>query len=145
MNKIVLLLALSATTFAQQPPCGLTSIKETARLVYPPIAKAAHVSGTMIFLVSFKQSGEVENVEVLSGPKLLTIPATTYVEGLRANEYGGPRNCPIVINYLLEPTGIAPRPIEKSDLQHVTIYGGQAVLYGSNDPAGKRIKRFWIF
>src|ERR1700722_12434509 len=144
MKKIILLLVLSATCFAQQPPCGLTSIKETTPLLYPPIAKAVHVTGTMIFLVSFKQSGEVEKVEVLSGPKLLTTPATTYVRGLHANEYGGTRTSPIVINYLLEPTGIDPRPIEKSDLQHVTIYGGQAVLHGTNNPAGKRIKRFWI-
>jgi hypothetical protein len=94
MKTIFLLLALSATSFAQQSPCGLTSIKETIPLLYPPIAKAAHVSGTMIFLVAFKQSGEVENVEVLSGPKMLQAPASLFVNGLRANEYGGPERVP---------------------------------------------------
>jgi hypothetical protein len=145
MKFLMLLFAFSAVCLAQQEPCGLRSMTETNPLLYPPIARAAHVEGMVIFLVSFSQSGEAQNVSLLSGPKLLEGSAFAYVRGLHANEYGGTRTCPIVINYLLEPIGIDPRPIKKSDLQHITIYGAQAVLYGTRDPAGKRIKRFWIF
>jgi hypothetical protein len=145
MKKIFLLLALSATTFAQHSPCGLTSITETTPLLYPPIAKAAHVGGTMIFPVSFKQSGAVENVEVLSGPKLLTIPATTYVRGLRANEYGGPRNCPIVVQYQIQPDGMETKPIEQKDIQHVTVFASPAIPIAISDPASKIIRRPWPF
>jgi hypothetical protein len=98
MKNFVLLLLLSSTCLAQEAPCGLTSINATAPLLYPPIAKAAHVEGMVIFLVAFKLTGEVEDAKVLSGPNLLQIPASIYVKGLRANEYGGPRTCPMVVN-----------------------------------------------
>jgi hypothetical protein len=80
------------------------------------------VGGVVIFLVAFKLSGEVEDVELLGGPKLLQIPATNYVKGLCANEYGGTRTCPIVVRYVIQPDGMEPDPIEHSDLQHATVY-----------------------
>jgi hypothetical protein len=125
---LLLLLSFSATYIAQQAPCGLTSIKETAPLLYPLIARAAHVGGTMIFLVSFKQSGEVENVEVLSGPKLLQTPASLYVNGLRADEYGGPRTCPMVVRYVIQQDDADLRPVERTDFQHVVIYAKPIVV-----------------
>ena len=121
MKTIFLLLVLSATSFAQQPPCGLTSVKETAPLLYPPIAKAAHVGGTVIFLVAFKQSGEVENTEVLSGPKMLQAPASIYINGLRVNEYGGPRTCPMVVRYVIQQDDADLHPVKRPDYQHVII------------------------
>jgi hypothetical protein len=145
MKIFFLLLALSATSIAQEAPCGLRSVTDTTPLLYPLIARAAHVEGAVIFLVSFGQTGEVQNISVLSGHQLLESSASAYVRGLHANEYGGSRICPIVINYSLEPIGVDPRPIKKSDLQHVTVYGAQAVLYGTNDPASKRIKSLWPF
>jgi hypothetical protein len=145
MNKICLLLALSATTFAQQPPCGLTSIKEAAPLLYPPIAKAAHLSGTMIFLVAFKRSGEVEKVEVLSGPKMLQAPASLYVNGLRANEYGGPRTCPMVVRYVIQQDDADLRPAERTDFQHVVIYAKPLVISDPEMYVEKAQKRLWPF
>jgi hypothetical protein len=145
MKTIFLLLALSATSFGQQSPCGLTSIKETAPLVYPPIAKAAHVTGTVIFLVSFERSGEVENVKVLSGPKLLQAPASLYVNGLRVNEYGGPRTCPMIVRYVIQQDDADLRPVERTDFQHIVIYEKPLVI---SDPVmydEKVRKGFWPF
>jgi hypothetical protein len=145
MKNFVLLLLPSSTCLAQEAPCGLTSIKETTPLLYPPIAKAAHVGGLVIFLVAFNLDGEVEGVQLLSGPKILQIPATNYVKGLRANEYGGTRTCPIVVRYVIQPEGMKPYPIEHSDIQHVAIYASPAIPTAMVDPAGKRIRSFWPF
>jgi Gram-negative bacterial TonB protein C-terminal len=145
MKIFLLLLSLSATCIAQQAPCGLSSIKETTPLLYPPIAKAAHVEGMVIFLVAFKQSGEVEDVEVLSGPKLLQISATTYVKGLVANEYGGTRTCPMVVRYVIQQDEADLRPIERSDSQHITIYAKPTVISDPEVYVQKARKRFWPF
>ena len=145
MKNFILLCLLSATCLAQEAPCGLTSIKETTPLLYPPIARAAHVGGTVIFLVAFKRSGEVDDVEVLSGPKLLQTPASLYVKDLRANEYGGPRTCPVVVNYVIQPDGTEPHPVDHNDIQHVTVYASNVIPTGTNDPAGKKIRHWWPF
>lgn len=106
----------------QQEVCGLRAITETASLVYPPIARAAHVEGNVIMLVSFKMSGEVEDVHVLSGPKLLEVAATSYVKKLRANEYTGPRTCPMVVKFqILRPEDKTEPSVTRRDLQHVII------------------------
>jgi hypothetical protein len=145
MKIFFLLLALSATSIAQEAPCGLTSMNETTPLWYPPIAKAAHVGGMVIFLVAFKRSGEVDDVEVLSGPKLLQTPASLYVKGLRANEYGSPRTCPIVVNYVIQQDEAALRPVERKDIQHVTIYAKPIVISDPEIYVEKSRKRFWLF
>jgi len=142
MKTLLLLLSFSVTCLAQQSLCGLTSIKETAPLLYPPIAKAAHVEGMVILLVVFKRSGEVDDVEVLSGPKLLQIPASLYGKGLRANEYGGPRTCPMVVNYVIQKDEAALRPIERNDIQHVTIYAKPLVISDPPMYVEKAKKRF---
>jgi hypothetical protein len=141
MKVLLLLLAFSATCIAQQEPCGLRSITESTPLQFPPIARAAHVEGTVIFMVSFKPSGEVQSADVLSGPKLLQSSASIYVQGLRANEYGGPRTCPIVIRYVLQPDGTEPHPVAKADLQHAIVYAAPTAI---NDPeiTIKQRKRF---
>jgi Gram-negative bacterial TonB protein C-terminal len=136
MKILLTLLILSASCFAEEP-CGLRSMTDTTPLLYPPIARAAHVEGIVILMVAFKLSGEVQNIEVLSGHQLLRGSATAYVQGLRANQYGGTRTCPVVIRYVLQPIDSAPRPIEKKDIQHVTIYANQVPVYTMYESAGK--------
>jgi hypothetical protein len=58
MKNFMLLLLLSATCLAQEAPCGLTSIKETTPLLYPHIARAAHIEGIVIFLVYSSAAGK---------------------------------------------------------------------------------------
>jgi TonB family protein len=117
-----LLLSVSGPCIAQQEPCGLCKMTETTAPFYPPIAKAARVEGTVILLVTFATSGEVEKIETVKAPKILESPARTYVQGWRANQYTGPRTCPIVISYRLFPEGDkTPLTAIRSDLQHVRI------------------------
>jgi hypothetical protein len=118
----LLLLSLSHPGVAQQETCGLSKMTDTTAAVYPPIAKAAHVEGNVIMLVRFKLSGEVEKVDIVSGPEMLKPAATRYVQGWRANEYTGPRTCPIVINFRLQPEkDTTSPPVIRHDPQHVTL------------------------
>ena len=128
---------------AHQEPCGLRTMTESTTLIYPPIAKAAHVYGEVITLTTFKTDGTVEKVDVISGPEMLRAVATDYIKSWRANEYTGPRTCPVVIQFLLTDDPPAS-PAVRVDLQHVTAYGQPVCLC---DPGGTVIKRkrFWIF
>jgi hypothetical protein len=89
MKILLMLLVFSVSCFAEEP-CGLRSMTDTTPLLYPPIARAAHVEGIVILMVAFKLNGEVQNIDVLSGHQLLRGSASAYVQGLRANQYGGP-------------------------------------------------------
>jgi len=121
---IALLLSFASVGLAQQtpPPCGLTSMTDGAVPIFPPIAKAAHVGGTVVMLATFKLTGEVESIQIVSGPEMLRQSATNYVKGWRANAYSGPRTCPVAISYQLYNRGDkeAP-PIVRIDPQHVTL------------------------
>jgi hypothetical protein len=122
ITTVLFLLSLSCAATAQKEPCGLSKITDTTPAFYPPIERAARVGGTVILLVTFKVTGEVERVETVSGPKILESPARVYVQGWRANEFSGPRTCPVVIHYHLLSEGDHNAPIAvRSDLQHVTI------------------------
>ena len=98
----------SGAALAQTARCGLTSVEASKDLIYPPIARAAHVSGTVILLAEFELDGHVGKMSVVSGPEMLKMPAQEYVSGWKANEYGGSRTCPIVISFQLntdKPSG----------------------------------------
>jgi len=55
--------------------------------VYPPIAKAARVSGTVILQVTIGTEGEVENLHVVSGPAMLQQAALDAVKTWRYRPY----------------------------------------------------------
>jgi TonB family protein len=136
----ILLLSLSSACIAQQGACGLSKMTEAATPVYPPIAKAAHVEGNVILLVTFKTTGEVEKIDIASGPKLLERAATDYVKGWRANEYSGPRTCPIVITFhLLGEKEKTTPSVVRQDLQHVTLNSITPILYSDPSNSGQTV------
>lgn len=144
-------LAVTPSTHAQTTPCGLTSMTEAAAPQYPPIAKVAHVEGTVILMARFSSSGNVEHITELSGPALLRKASVASVKTWQANEYSGPRECPIVLNFQLsygaDMCDIPPEPpvpYERIDPQHVTVRGRMVALC---DPGAviTRKHRFHIF
>lgn len=125
----LLLVTGASVLHAQSTSCGLSSITEQAKLSYPPIARAARVAGTVILLTRFDNNGVPVNIRVVSGPPVLQPAALEFIKGWRANEYEGPRECPIVVTFNMiagdkpvcsyeeaESPGFA-----RSDTQHVTI------------------------
>jgi hypothetical protein len=139
-----------ATVSAQGAPCGLVSMEGATPLQYPPIARAAQVSGDVIFLVKFGPSGSVDDLTILSGPQILRESATTYVKSLRTNSQNGTRQCPFVVGFRTLSTppceNIADPaiPFQTTDVQHVVVRTGTVWLC---DPAADihRRKRFLFF
>lgn len=83
-----------------------------AQPVYPPEAKAAHVQGTVILHALISKIGEVENLQVISGPPMLTTSALDAVRQWTYKPYllnGQPTEVEttITVNYTL---GDSPAP-----------------------------------
>lgn len=55
--------------------------------VYPPIAKAAHIQGTVVLQATISKSGEIEELRVLSGPVQLLQGAVDAVKQWRYKPY----------------------------------------------------------
>ncbi len=55
--------------------------------VYPPIAMAARVSGTVILAATISKSGAIENLRVQSGPAMLRNSAMDAVKNWRYRPY----------------------------------------------------------
>lgn len=128
LSLIAMAFLLLAVPFMQAQNCGgLSSVSESVALVYPPIAKAARVQGTVIMLITFRKDGSVESSKVVSGPPMLRQSAMDFVSGWKANTYSGPRTCPVVIHYFMQPDYKGPTQ-HREDLQHVSIYGMPPVL-----------------
>jgi len=53
------------------------------RPVYPPIAKAAHVEGTVVVEAIISKSGTIESLHVLSGPAMLQSAALDAIRSAR--------------------------------------------------------------
>jgi len=51
--------------------------------VYPPIAKAARVSGTVVLQATISKTGAIENLRVISGPAMLQQAALDAVKSWR--------------------------------------------------------------
>jgi protein TonB len=61
-------------------------IKKTTP-VYPPIARSAHVSGTVVIQATISRGGSVENLRVISGPAMLRQAAQDAVRTWRFRPY----------------------------------------------------------
>jgi protein TonB len=55
--------------------------------VYPPIAKAARVSGTVVIQATISKTGTIENLHVVSGPAMLQSAALDAVKSWRYRPY----------------------------------------------------------
>lgn len=55
--------------------------------IYPPIAKAAHISGTVVLRGTISRDGTIENLEVVSGPPMLQQASLDAVRAWRYRPY----------------------------------------------------------
>jgi protein TonB len=55
--------------------------------VYPPIAKAARVSGTVVLQATISKTGTIEGLKVISGPQMLQGAALEAVKTWRYRPY----------------------------------------------------------
>jgi protein TonB len=64
---------------------GMLLLKTTP--VYPPIAKAARVSGTVVLQATISKTGSIENLHIVSGPAMLQQAAMQAVRSWRYRPY----------------------------------------------------------
>lgn len=69
--------ALPACCFAQTRWCSISGKGVSAPLLYPPVARAAHITGTVIERITFRPEGAVLGVEPVLGPRLIASPIAT--------------------------------------------------------------------
>jgi TonB family protein len=68
---------LSVVRLSAQKPISVDQATLTQHVdhrvppVYPPIAKAAHIQGTVVFEIRVSASGRIESMKVVSGPAML--------------------------------------------------------------------------
>jgi protein TonB len=55
--------------------------------IYPPIAKAARVSGTVVLQATITKTGTIEGLKVISGPPMLVQAALDAVKTWRYRPY----------------------------------------------------------
>ncbi|MFN2974426.1 energy transducer TonB [Terriglobus aquaticus] len=131
-------------------------MSETTAPVYPPIAREAHVSGTVLLLASFDTAGRVTEVHTVSGLPMLRVAAETFVKGWQADPYTGPRSCPVVVEFALPNPPVCgeqrvqdgPQPKQgRTGTQHYTVVGSCVNVVAMSDPHLRviRRKRFGIF
>jgi TonB family protein len=141
---VVLFLAASRMMLAMEAPCGLSSMVETTTPVYLPLARAARVQGVVILMADFGTDGTITNLRVISGPPMLQSGAVDFVKGWKANPYTGPRNCALVVSYVLGDG--ATTTGKWNDAQHYLVTGASPPCLC--DPAaelGHKRKRFLLF
>ena len=63
------------------------TIIEKTQPVYPPIARAAHVSGAVVLHAIIGKSGTIQNLQVISGPEMLRASALDAVQHWRYKPY----------------------------------------------------------
>jgi protein TonB len=63
------------------------TIIEKTQPLYPPIARAAHVSGAVVLHAIIGKNGTIQNLQVISGPEMLRASALDAVAHWRYKPY----------------------------------------------------------
>ena len=158
IRRLILLAVLclfSVSTRAQEGPCGLSSVVPGMTLAYPLIARAAHIEGSVIALVSFTEAGTVSAVKIIAGLQLLTSSVEQFLKSFRVNPYGGSRECPIVTSFHMTELSHVCQGDEQAsettfkviDRQHYEADTTSFCLFITQDPASHKIRRksFFLF
>jgi hypothetical protein len=149
-RRLCILLALIwPLASAQTRWCTITGKSETDKLIYPPIARAAHIEGIVIQRINFTSAGKVLSLEPISGPPLLADLAEKQLKTWHLQtDAVGDQDCQsiVVIKYHLDVNN--PPSIEKNSptpgMLQISIDATPIVL---SDPSGTitQKRRFHFF
>jgi hypothetical protein len=119
---------LLATGFAVGPAyaqsCPQLGIQHSGQLTYPPIAMAAHVTGTVTVLATFAPDGSVVSAQVTEGAEMLKSASRAYVESWRVNHAATSQTCAVAIAFRMDGEPICayePSRVTMSDTQHFAV------------------------
>lgn len=69
---ILVAIALTGTAHAEPRWCSTAGKDPTNKFIYPPIARAARVTGVVLLRMEYVPNGKVVRIEPISGPRLLS-------------------------------------------------------------------------
>ena len=141
---LLVLFTVTAKVYAQGPECDM---KEAHGPIYPPIAKAAHVQGDVLFRGSFDHNGKLSDLQFVSGPTLLRQSSENAIKTWEAKPFSGPRSCFLVVHYRIEGDTNQRLTLGQQAPGHLTVTATHLVLYSQGDPSPTIIhrKRFGSF
>ena len=123
---------LGSRCVAQTRWCSVTGIRPGRRLVYPPIARAAHLTGTVIERITFKPEGSISNIETVLGPQMLEVPVHNQLKDWTFVTYAaGTQPCQalLVVNFDFGELAALPGPAMPTSIYVVSIRTTPFVLY----------------
>jgi hypothetical protein len=143
VNRLLISFAIAMTFHvcrAETRWCSLTGKAGSDTLLYPPIARAAHISGTVIGRLHFSTSGKVEEFEVISGPIMLSRAVADQVKSWTVQtDSKGEQPCQslFAVNFTIGDE--APIPSDsRPSLFRVSVHAEQLVLTSTPSVASTR-------
>jgi hypothetical protein len=134
----ILLTLICPLAKAQIRWCTITGKSETDKLIYTPIARAAHIEGVVIQRINFTSAGKVLSLEPVSGHAVLANAAAQQLSTWHLQtDAAGDQDCQsiVVIKYRLEVND--PPSIKKNSptpgMLQISIDATPIVL---SDPSG---------
>jgi hypothetical protein len=128
--------------------CTLEGLSEGKSPDYPPIARAAHVSGVINAVVNFDKDGKPNSVTNMSGPEILKKPTKDYLLSWKIPPLPSYLHDSCHSNLMLEyflgdPTETtSPTIVTKADATHILIESSPALLVDPAVEITKRKRRF---
>jgi hypothetical protein len=146
-NYLLLLCAFFAASrycSAETRWCSVTGKAQSDRLLYPPIARLANVTGVVISRAIYSPSGSVASLETLSGPRLLATSANQQMKSWTfQTDAKGTEPCQslIVMSFVLGDTdSLEPRENVPLSIYRISVRAYHIVL---SDPAFTISKPKW--
>ena len=129
---------------AQTRWCAVTGRAANDQLLYLPIARAARVSGVVISRMTYLPSGEVTNVETISGPVMLQHAASDQLKKWTIHtDAQGENPCMslTIIDFSFgDSASVNPNPPTPPGIMRISIV---AEILALTDAAGSFGKRHW--
>jgi hypothetical protein len=89
---------VTTLSHGQSNPCTISDWKPA---LYPPLAKAAHISDAVVTLVQFDHDGKPTNIKFISGHRILRDAAAKSIMTMVAKPFTGVRECPVVFTFVI--------------------------------------------
>ena len=149
-RRLCILLALICPLAkAQTRWCTITGKSETDKLIYTPIARAAHIEGVVIQRINFTSAGKVLSLEPVSGHGVLANAAAQQLSTWHLQTDAiGDQDCQsiVVIKYRLD-TNDSPSIEQSSPTPGMLRISINATPIELSDPSGTitQKRRFHLF
>lgn len=107
------------------------------------MARRAHITGDVAINVTFSRMGTVQDAAALDGSTLLRADATDFVAHWQINPADEPRQCRVVVAYVLDTSNSCDSPVtvtgsREGELRYTVHLTGPATCVTTYDPVHRR-------